>query len=87
MAELYLTLGKVEYELKEYQKSIQTFRKVFALNDIKENWIMPWFHYYLANSYRDIGETEKAKQEYDIAYEYDDNTLRSDIDKDRSGME
>ena len=87
IAELYYNLGKVEYELKEYQKSIQTFRKVFALNDIKEDWIKPWCHYYLANCYRDIGETEKAKQEYDIAYEYDDNTIRSDIDKARSGLE
>jgi tetratricopeptide (TPR) repeat protein len=87
IAEVYHNLGKVEYELKEYQKSIQTYRKVFALNDIKEDWIKPWSHYYLANCYRDIGEAEKAKHEYDIAYEYDDNKIRSDIDKARSGLE
>ena len=86
-AETCLYLGEVEYHLKEYQDSIQTLNKVFSFSDVKNEWIKPRAHLYLGNCYRDIGQTEKAKQEYDIAYEYDDNTIRSDIDKARSRME
>jgi len=86
IAELYYYLARREYEFKELHNSIQTFRKVLALNDIMKDWIKPWSHYFLANCYRKIGETEKAKQEYDIAYEYDNNFIRATIDRARSEM-
>lgn len=85
-AEAYFYLGEVEYHLKEYQNSIQTLHKVFTLDDVRKEWINAWSHYWLANCYREIGDTEKAGQEYDIAYEYNDNELRSEIDKARSKM-
>jgi tetratricopeptide (TPR) repeat protein len=85
-AETCLYLGEVEYHIKEYHDSIQTLNKVFSFSDVNKEWIKPRAHLYLGNCYRDIGETEKAKQEYDIAYEFKGNALRLEVDKARSGM-
>ena len=86
-AETCLYLGEVEYHLKEYQDSIQTLNKVFSFSDVNKEWIKPRAHLYLGNCYRDIGETEKAKQEYDMAYKFEGNELRTRIDEDRSKMQ
>lgn len=87
IADLNFNIGRLEYEKKEYDKSIQTFLQVLSSNDIKQDWIKPWSHYYLGNCYMNTGEIEKAKKEYDMAYEYDGNaTLRIWIDKARSNM-
>ena len=85
-AELYYNLGRTEYELKKYQASIQTLQKVLALRHVRADWIKPWAHFYLGQNYRDTGEVENAKHEYDIAYRFDDKALILAIDKARKEM-
>ena len=85
-AEACLYLGEAQYHLEEYQNSIRTLIKVFTFRDVRKKWINPWSHYWLASCYREIGDTERAKQEYDIAYGYDDIELRSEIDEARNKM-
>jgi len=85
-AETCLYLGEVEYYLKEYHDSIQTLNKVFSFSDVNKEWIKPRAHLYLGNCYRETSDIEKAEKEYEIAYKYNDNGLRSEIDKVRSKM-
>ena len=40
-------------------------------NDVEADYVKPWCYYYLADMYREAGETEKAKKEYNIAYEFE----------------
>ena len=83
-AETCLYLGEVEYHLKEYHDSIQTLNKVFSFSDINNESIKPRAHLYLGNCYRELSDIEKAEKEYEIAYKYNDNGLRSEIEKVRS---
>jgi len=85
-AETCLYLGEVEYHIKEYHDSIQTLNKVFSFSDVNKEWIKPRAHLYLGNCYRETSDIEKAEKEYEIAYKYNDNGLRSEIDKVRSKM-
>lgn len=85
-AEASLYLGELEYHLNKYQDSIRTLSKVFTFNKVAKEWINPWAHYWLARCYSEIGEAKKAEKEYDTAYKYDDNKIRSEIDKARSDM-
>ena len=87
MAEFYFNIGAVEYHLKKYQNSIRSLQEALTINSIKEDWITPWTHYYLGNCYRDTGETEKAKQEYDIAYKFDDAAFLHRVEKARKKVE
>lgn len=86
-AHLYYYRGIIELDLQKFQKSIQTFHKVFEMNSVEAEWIKPWSHYYLGNCYREIREFEKAKQEYEAAYNYKDKKLRSNINKALEEME
>lgn len=83
IAEFYYNLGVVEYHLKKYKNSIQSLQEVLTFDGLNEDWITPWTHYYLGNCYRDTGETEKAKQEYDIACKYDDAAFLHRVEKAR----
>lgn len=87
LAETYFNLGVLKYNLNEYQSSIKTFQKVLDMNEVQSDWIFPWTHCYLGHCYKDTGEMEKAKQEYDIAYEFEGNMLRLAVDKARKEME
>ena len=84
IADLDFNIGRVNYETKEYQKSIQTFRKVVASNDVHKEWVKPWAHYFIGDCYREAGELEKAKDEFDIAYKYDNTALRLKIENSRN---
>ena len=83
LAELYYNLGKVEFEIKEYQKAIQTLSKVFSFDDVKEEWIKPWSHFQLGNCYKKLGDIQNASKEYDLAYSYKDTKLCFEIEKAR----
>ena len=85
-AEALLYLGEVEYHLKEYEDSIRTLNKVFTIDDVRKEWIVPWSHYWLAGCYREIGEINRAEREYDIAYEYNNSGIRYKIDKARNDI-
>ena len=85
-AETCLYLGEVEYHLKEYHDSIQTLNRIFSFSDVNKEWIKPRAHLYLGNCYRETSDIEKAEKEYEIAYKYNDDGLRSEIDKVRSKM-
>jgi tetratricopeptide (TPR) repeat protein len=87
MANVYFNIGRVEYELKEYERAIQTFQKVLDSNDVKADFVKPWCHYYLENIYRDTGKTEKAKKEYDAAYKHEGKVLRPLIEEARKKMQ
>ncbi|MGD9159620.1 MAG: hypothetical protein PVG39_14500, partial [Desulfobacteraceae bacterium] len=87
IADICFNTGIAEYELKKYQDPIQTFGKVLASNDVNKDWVKPWSHYYLGNSYSDIGETEKAQHEYDIAYKHEGSALKLRVDSARRKME
>ena len=87
IVDLDFNIGILEYRKKDYQKSIQTLQNVLTSNDVNKEWVKPWTHYFLGNCYRDSGEKEKAKQEYDIAYKTDYNRLRSLVDNARKEME
>ena len=87
IAALAVNIGILEYRMKDYQKSIQTLQKVLASNDVSEAWAKSVAHYFLGNCYRDSGEKEKAKQEYDIAYESESNRVKSLVDNARREME
>jgi tetratricopeptide (TPR) repeat protein len=87
IADLEINIGILEYRMKEYQKSIQTLQKVLASDDVNKEWVKFVAHYFLGNSYRDSGEKEKAKQEYDIAYESESNRVKSLVDNARKEME
>ncbi len=73
--------------MKEYQKSIQTLQNVLASTDVKQEWVEPWAHYFLGTCYKDSGEKEKAKKEYNIAYEIESNRVKSLVDNARKEME
>lgn len=83
---LRFNIGRVEYELKEYEKAINIFLKVLASNDLNIDFVKPWCHYYLADIYRKAGEIEKAIKEYNIAYEFEGEELRSLIEEAREKM-
>ncbi len=85
-AETCLCLGEVEYHLEKYQDSIRTLNKVFTFNNVTKEGIGPWSHYWLACCYCEMGDTQKARQEYDMAYMYNDNEIRARIDKFRSKL-
>ena len=84
--DLYFNIGIAKYNLKNYEKSIQSFSKVLAAKEYNKDWVKSWSHYYLGSCYRDTGNTEKAMQEYNIAYKSADDELRDRIDKARSEM-
>ncbi len=81
LAEIYYNMGKVEFEMKEYQKAIQTFSKVFSFDNVKEDWIKPWSHFRLGNCYKELGDIKNAVKEYDLAYSYKDSGLHFEIEK------
>jgi tetratricopeptide (TPR) repeat protein len=83
LAEAYVYLGAVQYQLREYQNSIQALNEVLAFNDSEAGSFIPWAHYHLGNCYRDTGEDVRAKQEYDIAYETNNNLIRRMVEKAR----
>lgn len=87
LAEVYFNLGTLKYHQKEYKSSIQTFEKVLTLDDVKSDWIKPWSHCFLGHCYKDKGEIQKAKQEYNIAYKYEGAGVRNAVDKARREME
>lgn len=87
IAAVKFNIGKLEYDKKEYEKSIKTFREVLASNDMNEPWVKLWSHYYIGDCYKYIGETEKAKQEFDAAGKTEDTRLQSMIANARKGME
>lgn len=85
-AEAHLYLGEVEYHLKKYRNSIQTLGTVFTFNNVDREWVKPWAHYWLAACYREIGDNEKAEQEYEMAYKYGDDEIRSEIGRARKNL-
>jgi tetratricopeptide (TPR) repeat protein len=87
IADLEINIGILEYRMKEYQKSIQTLQKALASNDVNKEWVKSVAHYFLGNCYRDSGEKEKAKLEYDIAYMSDNNRVKSLVDNARREIE
>ncbi len=87
IADLEINIGILEYRMKAYQKSIQTLQRVLASNDVNKEWAKSVAHYFLGNCYRDSGEKEKAKQEYDIAYMSESNRVKSLVDNSRREME
>ena len=86
IADLNFNIGRFEYETKEYQKSIQTFRDLLASNDIDKAWVKSWSHYYIGNCYKETGEFEKAEQEFAVAYKNEGNALRQAVDRARREM-
>jgi tetratricopeptide (TPR) repeat protein len=87
IADLEINIGILGYRMKEYQKSIQTLQKMLASNDVNKEWVKSVAHYFLGNCYRDLGEKEKAKVEYNIAYMSDNNRVKSLVDNARREME
>jgi tetratricopeptide (TPR) repeat protein len=87
IANVYFNIGRVEYELKEYKKAINSFRKILDSSYVKLDYVKPWSHYYLANMYRKAGKTQKAKEEYDMAYIYNGKVLRTLVDVAMKEME
>lgn len=81
LPEVYHYIGRIKYEKKKYTEAIQEFTKILAMQKVEDEWIKPWTHYVLGNCYKQMGDTNKAKVEYDIAYEYDDSDLRFQIDR------
>ena len=82
-AEVCVSLGELEYHLKEYQDAIEMLNKVFTFYGVRKDWIKPWAHYWLASCYSETGEIEKAELEFNAAYEYNDDSLRVKIDQAR----
>ncbi len=87
LGELYYNFAKVEFELKNYQNALATYNKVFNLKKINTEWVKPWSRFRLGNCYKELGEIEKAKTAYDLAYAYDDDRLKFEIDKARESLE
>lgn len=85
-AEAHYNIGKTHYERYDYQSAINAFQQALAL-ETDDDWVKPWTNYRLGECYRALGEHENALRVYDLAYKFDDNDLRFEIDKARENLQ
>jgi len=81
LPEIQYHIAKALYKKEAFEEAILNFNEILTMKNIKEKWIKPWTHFYLGNCYKEIGDVQKAKAEYEIAYKHDDKELRFKIDK------
>ena len=66
--EYYLASGRILIELGELEKGKKNLEKALSLNKGKIGWIEAWSRVYLGEYYEQKSLWEKAKKEYEIAY-------------------
>ena len=78
--------AEILYEQKRYAEAVSKFKAIIDQPGEKSESRMYWTYFYLGNSYKALGEYEKAKEAYDKAEGTDSDRLLEKIEHERQQL-
>ncbi len=83
MPELNFHIAKSLYDKGAYKSAIARFERILGAATAGEDWLKPRSLFYLGKCYVQLGESNKASRAFDLAYKFENEQLRLEIDQAR----
>lgn len=78
--------AEIYFQQENFNLAIEQFQKFLAVDDVKDESLKYWSHYYLGNCYKVLGEYKKAEESYDAAEDSDSDRLLENIEDERKDL-
>ena len=78
--------AEILYDQKRYAEAVSKFKAIIDQPGEKSESRMYWTYFYLGNSYKALGEYEKAEEAYDKAEDTDSDRLLEKIEHERQQL-
>ncbi len=79
MTEVMYHVAKAFYHKGVYDSAVSKFEKLVQSKNTTSAWIKPWSHFYLGSAYHELGQSEKALKNLNLAAQYPDQKLKLKI--------
>ena len=74
-------LGEINYKMGNYPQAVSIFNDLLVDQNVKDPWVRNWSHFWRGNCYLKLNDSTRAKSEFVLASDTDDENLKERLIK------